>query len=373
MSDHSGAAVQHVPLLNIIRHDQAEDEDNVRQVLAYMDGLDLPAYQPPADESDWILRHKAALGPAPEQWMPLCRQFRDNVQRLTCTRDHPVFHVFFKGPAALALAMGATLGTRHPLRLHHRQAGAYHPVMDFSTGAALMRLKRRLDGDYDYLTVREPACWTADTVVALRLIAASPASFVSAILDEKQTAMVVVDNRYEDVLTWDMDWAQVAHEAADVVRKTLNQVPVRQVHLSFGCPVVLAFALGMALDFKSAVRVYHWFAEQEAYQPVAQLNKLRAPATAQDEALVSIFDSLKQARMGGFEWLHKTLDRLFNKDELKTLCTYVDVDYEDLGVEGKTGMIRELILYLDRRDRLPDLLAQARALRPNAPWEEMPA
>ena len=365
--------VQHVPLLNVIWRDKETADANAQQVLAFMAGLGLDAYRPPADASDWVLQHEAALGTAPNEWMALCRQFMSIVQRLESAKGRQVFHVFFDGPAALALAMGAALGTRHPLILYHWQGSAYHPVMNFSTGETLMRVKRRLDVDYEYLAVQEPEHWTQDTVVALRLIATSPASFVGTVLDENETAMVAVDNLYGDVLTLDMDWVQVAHEAADVVRKTLNQGPVGRVHLSFGCPVALAFAIGMALDLKSAVRVYHWFADQQVYRPVAELNKLRAPATVQDEALESIFDTVKTARMGSFEWLHKTLDRLFSKDEVKTLCTYIDVDYDNLGAESKTGMIRELILHLERRNRLQELLDRARAQRPDAPWEEMPS
>ncbi|MCI0575684.1 MAG: WD40 repeat domain-containing protein [Chloroflexi bacterium] len=58
----------------------------------------------------------------------------------------------------------------------------------------------------------------------------------------------------------------------------------------------------------------------------------------------------------------------FDLEELKTLCLDTGVDYEELGGEGKTAKVRELIAALQRRDRLDTLMAAAARLRPQVGW-----
>ena len=42
----------------------------------------------------------------------------------------------------------------------------------------------------------------------------------------------------------------------------------------------------------------------------------------------------------------------FNREELRTACFTLGVDYESLEGEGKASVARELIMYLERRDVL---------------------
>lgn len=53
--------------------------------------------------------------------------------------------------------------------------------------------------------------------------------------------------------------------------------------------------------------------------------------------------------------LRKILIDRFNEDELKTLCLDLAIDYDVLPGEGKAGKARELVAYLDRRNRLLEL------------------
>ncbi len=56
--------------------------------------------------------------------------------------------------------------------------------------------------------------------------------------------------------------------------------------------------------------------------------------------------------------LYQILVTLFNEDELRVLCSKLDVDYDalDAGTKSKSGRVRELIERLTRRDLLPELL-----------------
>jgi hypothetical protein len=61
----------------------------------------------------------------------------------------------------------------------------------------------------------------------------------------------------------------------------------------------------------------------------------------------------------------------FNTTELKTLCFGLAVEYEDLSGDSKTAKCIELILYLQRRGRLADLVTACENARPNVDWREL--
>lgn len=59
----------------------------------------------------------------------------------------------------------------------------------------------------------------------------------------------------------------------------------------------------------------------------------------------------------------------FNASELQTLCFEVGVDYDSIATQTKDDTARELIYYLERRDRIEDLLLAGAKARPNVDWE----
>ena len=64
--------------------------------------------------------------------------------------------------------------------------------------------------------------------------------------------------------------------------------------------------------------------------------------------------------------LRDVLVSYFSDGELHDPCFDLGIDYESLPGEGKTSKARELVAYCQRRDRLPELEAACRHLRPNA-------
>jgi hypothetical protein len=67
--------------------------------------------------------------------------------------------------------------------------------------------------------------------------------------------------------------------------------------------------------------------------------------------------------------LHQTLSKRFDEEELRTLCFYMGIDYDDLRGEGKAAKARELLAYLDRHDEIPKLVEAVKELHPAASWE----
>jgi hypothetical protein len=58
----------------------------------------------------------------------------------------------------------------------------------------------------------------------------------------------------------------------------------------------------------------------------------------------------------------------FSEGELRTLTTDLGVDYEVLPSTGKADIARDLIAYLDRRNRVPDLIKLGQQQRPDITW-----
>jgi hypothetical protein len=58
----------------------------------------------------------------------------------------------------------------------------------------------------------------------------------------------------------------------------------------------------------------------------------------------------------------------FSDSELRNLCFDLGIDAESLALQNKADLVRELIVYCQRRDRLAELLAYCRQQRPMVGW-----
>src|SRR5690606_13832693 len=63
--------------------------------------------------------------------------------------------------------------------------------------------------------------------------------------------------------------------------------------------------------------------------------------------------------------LREQIRALFSDGELRDLCMDLDIDYEELPGAAKGDKARELILYVERTGRLPELVARVVAMRPH--------
>jgi hypothetical protein len=70
--------------------------------------------------------------------------------------------------------------------------------------------------------------------------------------------------------------------------------------------------------------------------------------------------------------LRQAMEQAFNQEELKYVCDDLGINFEDLAGTGKREKIFELIQYLERRNRLPDLYRVLNEQRPElgfTPWQ----
>ncbi len=67
--------------------------------------------------------------------------------------------------------------------------------------------------------------------------------------------------------------------------------------------------------------------------------------------------------------LHTGLITSYSFEELKTVCFHIGVDFDNLPGDGKEAKARELLLHLERRHKLPELIEYCSQDRPNFPWD----
>jgi hypothetical protein len=65
---------------------------------------------------------------------------------------------------------------------------------------------------------------------------------------------------------------------------------------------------------------------------------------------------------------YRKLDKHFNQNELRDLAFQLGIDYDGLPGDGKADKARELVQYLERRGRSPELAAICLQQRPNVDW-----
>jgi tetratricopeptide (TPR) repeat protein len=70
--------------------------------------------------------------------------------------------------------------------------------------------------------------------------------------------------------------------------------------------------------------------------------------------------------------LHRILSQRFIEDEFRTLCFYLGVSYDNLSGEGLSGKARELLIYCEHREQIPELIATGKRLRPDISWPDAP-
>lgn len=125
----------------------------------------------------------------------------------------------------------------------------------------------------------------------------------------------------------------------------------------------------LSAQYQAAARQYR-LALDEAQKVVLQ-KKLAgfeqeiAAAEAELDALSADSSEANPTAPSSDEKILDALTQAFTMDELRTLAFKMGIDYEDVDLEnGKTAFARELILYCQHRQMLPDLIVQIRRFRP---------
>lgn len=119
--------------------------------------------------------------------------------------------------------------------------------------------------------------------------------------------------------------------------------------------------------------LYQWIKTEQSFE---SWNVLWAAVISSLFSIIAFLKSYSQNSIQGIITmtnqtsnmdLHKLLNKHLNDDELRTLCLYLNMDYDNLDGGGKSGKLRELILYFERRGEMPKLISTISTHYPNIP------
>lgn len=234
---------------------------------------------------DWIVRRESPLPPNPTAWREtiskIDRRFWRLAERIP---GRKVYHLFMNGPATLAMALGAVIGSRTEFIYYHFMPGTgtlpYHPVVDFRSetipeGPHI--LKSRVD---DYRLVRVSGMERLDpdrctqVAVAIHLAGHDPTGDVRQWVRADGHPVVTIASRFRGTIPLTADWIRLAREVATPLLEMMGREGVERLHLFLSAPLPVAFCVGVALGRFVRASVYNYFPEKGAYEEVFKLEEL---------------------------------------------------------------------------------------------------
>jgi hypothetical protein len=289
---------KHIPIVVAVARsdDETKGNDEVRAMVNdVLDSMNEYSFDERTFEDDfhvnrdnWLVERKSSFSDDSSEWTNLVHRFKDAIIGLSAMpslRGRKVFHLFLKCPSALAMGMGAVAGIHHEVVLHQLQRGTgsnhpYPPLIDFHTRSdfsqgGLHEIKSKVDLPYRYTSVEAPETFTNVVLVSLHLARDDPKSKVDELASNRSLSVVHIRNTYNNTLSVDADWFRVAHEVATVLLDLSSHAGVEKIELYQSCPVIIAFAVGMALGMHTGIEVFQWDGREKRYYPVFRLNTLR--------------------------------------------------------------------------------------------------
>jgi len=283
-------AEKHIPIVVAVGR---SDEDVSAMVSDVLDSMNEYNFDKRTFEDDfhvnrdnWLVERKSPLPDDPGEWVSFVHRFEDKIVRLSAMpglKGRKVFHLFLKCPSALAMGLGAVTGIYQETVLHHFQRGTwsthpYLPLIDFHSRSDLSRgglhdIKSKATRPYEYIRVEAPETLTKILPVSLHLSGHDPESEVDKLASRRSLSAVHIRNTYNNTLPVDADWFKVAHEVASVLLGLSAHAGVGRIELYQSGPVIIAFAVGMALGTHARIEVFQW--DGENYYSVFSLNRLR--------------------------------------------------------------------------------------------------
>ncbi len=234
---------------------------------------------------DWIFRRESPLPSNPAVWREtiakIDRRFWRLAERIP---GRKVYHLFMNGPAALAMALGAVIGSRTDFVYYHFMPGTgtmpYHPVVDFSSvtipeGPHI--LKSRVD---QYQLVRVTGMERLDlddrsqVYVAIHLTGHNPIGDVRQRARADQRPVVTIESRSPGTVPLSADWIRLAREVATPLLEMMGREGVERLHLFLSTPLPIAFCVGVALGRFVRASVYNYFREMGTYEEVFKLEEV---------------------------------------------------------------------------------------------------
>jgi len=182
-------------------------------------------------------------------------------------------HLGVKAPSALALGVGASLGTEKlPLVLYRYQNRVYQKVIDLTEDSR--KIKRRVS-TLSKFRLRSELRGKERALVALQIASHETEKRARVLAEELDADFFYAEHLKKGALSQNpKEWEETVAEAYEVMNRVYNSSSYKEIHLIMSVPVPIAFALGMALGSYWPVKVWNFFKDRGEYRPVLELSNL---------------------------------------------------------------------------------------------------
>lgn len=186
--------------------------------------------------------------------------------------DVPTFHIALRIPSSLAIGIGASIGTgKLPIALYH-----YDPLKGYLNLINLIEnnrvIKRKIDKFREISIVRKQSgINTERCVVGIRLASHSPEGkpLENLISNVKGDVFLIEHKAFTGNLPLDADWTEIVAELRAAVEEIHEDYS--EIHMVMSVPVIIAFALGMALGNYWNINIYQFDRARDTYCKVLNL------------------------------------------------------------------------------------------------------
>jgi hypothetical protein len=186
-------------------------------------------------------------------------------------------------------------------------------------------------------------------VGAATVLVLLPMLVIALVIDQiLEATFAIVENEWRSLvayLGYGLPWLFNAQTELHEARKLVSEVS--------------NVARNIQLNLPTSV----WIKEMREQHPQRALEENQEPPPVKEPILRLPDESLSELR--------QTINRLFNEQDLRTLCFDVGVDYDDIGGETKESKVRELILHQYRRGLLRNLIMKCAEHREDVRWRNL--
>lgn len=288
-SIHNNFKEKHMPFLVLAGRKDEEYESMMSEVLQTMKKykFDKQSFEDDfnVDPDNYILRRHENLSENPIEWERMVHTFENKIIKLSSKlKGRKIFHIFLNCPASLAMGMGAILGTKYEVVLHHHQTGCgedtYFAVIDFysmskTNQEGLHILKTRVSSPGQFIRIEQPDTLQESNLISIYLAGHDPKGDVEKIASERNLKAIHLRSTFQGTLPRNANWLRASREIATYLLNISANKETKNIELYLSIPIVIAFTVGMALGTQSPVILNNWFSEKKKYYPVLELNKIR--------------------------------------------------------------------------------------------------
>jgi hypothetical protein len=199
--------------------------------------------------------------------------FEKKITRLSeKLKGRKVFHIFLNCPAVLAMGMGAIIGTKcvscSPSLCTQCRFLLFHPLIDFysmceSSTEGIHTLKSRVNLPYKYIYTEGQISEPSNLWISIYLAGHDPKGDVEKVVGRLPSPVSIIHlrSKIEGTIPLDANWLQISKEIATELLNAVSKKEVIDVTICLSSPLIIAFALGMAVGTQSPITLKNWFSE----------------------------------------------------------------------------------------------------------------